>query len=148
MLLIKRILFPEKEIQRYSCSEHANQHNALHCKAQVLLDQLGFVFSSDHCNQKWIRIHCTFYTMGILGWGAEYSWNWHSRYFGFIGKVAIVNYTRFNGHNTTKNRSKRHSGNRWHKSFLTLFLQKTLNHIKENSPFLTHNIICLIISSV
>ena len=53
-----------------------------------------------------------------------------AEYFGFISKVVVVNYTKFNGHSTKKNGSKRHAGNRLSKSFLTLLLQKILNHIK------------------
>lgn len=55
--------------------------------------------------------------IGIAELIAEYS--------GFMGKVVVVNYTKFSGHSTKKNESKRNSDNRLFKSFLTLLLQKT-----------------------
>lgn len=76
MFLIKRILFSVKEnmlnskiLLFWAC----RSRNAQNYKDQIILDQLGFVFGSDHYIQKWIGILCTFYTIGILDSEAEYS---------------------------------------------------------------------------
>lgn len=43
-----------------------------------------------------------------------------TEYFGFIGKLVTINYTKFNGHSTKTNGNKRHSDNKLSISFLTV----------------------------
>lgn len=99
MFLIKRILFSEKENMLNSnilLFWVCRSRNAQNCKTPILLDQLGFMFGSDHWHQKWIGIHCIF--KQLVFWAEEL--NTHeigiaeliTEYFGSTGEVVAINY--------------------------------------------------------